>query len=110
MRPLRTQQLTAEKRTFNYRARKTLENAFGIMPSCFRVFRRPMAVKRSTADEVVKACTELHNMLRIDSAYCEEIMGDHEDRNRIFMTDRGGRPGVSKCGARLETLLRGPTQ
>ena len=55
MRPLRTQQLTAEKRIFNYRGRKTVENAFGIMPSCFRVFRRPLAVKRSTADEVVKA-------------------------------------------------------
>jgi len=80
------------------------------MPSCFRLFRRPLAVKHSTADEVVKACTELHNMLRIDSAYCEEIMGHHEDRNIIFMTERGGRDGVSKCGARLGTLLRGRTQ
>jgi len=83
MRPLRTQQLTAEKRIFNYRARKTVENAFGIMSSCCSVFRRPLAVKRNTVDEVVKACTELPNLLRIDSAYCEEIMGDHEDRNRI---------------------------
>jgi len=55
MRPLRTQQLTAEKRIFNYRASKTVESAFGIMSSCFRVFRRPLAVKRSTADEVVEA-------------------------------------------------------
>jgi len=43
----------------------------------------PLTVKRSTADEVVKACTVLHNRLRNDSAYCEEIMCDHEDRNRI---------------------------
>jgi len=66
MRPLRTQQLTAAKRIFNYRARKTVENAFGIMSSCFRVFRKSLAVKRNTADEVVKACTDLHNVLRID--------------------------------------------
>ena len=83
MRLLRTQQQPPEKRIFNYRARKTVENAFGIVSSCFRVFRRPMAVKRSTADEVVKACTVLHNMLQNDSAYREEIMGYIEDRNRI---------------------------
>jgi len=53
------------------------------MSSRFRVFRTPLAVKRSTADEAVKACTVLHNRLRNDSAYCEEIMGDHEDRNVI---------------------------
>ena len=83
MRLLRTQQLTAEKRIFNYRARKTVENAFGIMSSCFRVFRRLLAVKRRTADEAVTACTELHNMLRNDSAYSEEVIGHHEDRNMI---------------------------
>ena len=83
MRPLRSQQLTPEKRIFNYQARKTVENAFGIMTARFKVFRRPLAVKRSASDEVAKASTELHNMLRNDSAYCEEIMGDHEDRNRI---------------------------
>jgi len=53
------------------------------MSSRFRFFRTPLAVKRSTTDEVVKGCTVLHNRLRNDSAYCEEIMGDHEDRNRI---------------------------
>jgi len=41
MRQLRTQQLTPEKRIFNYQARKTLENAFGIMSAHFKVFRRP---------------------------------------------------------------------
>jgi len=41
-------------------ARKTVENVFGIMSSRLRVFRTPLAVKRSTADEVVKACTVLH--------------------------------------------------
>jgi len=50
----------------------------------FRVFRTPLAVKRSTVDEVVKACTVLHSRLRNDSAYCEKIMGDHEDRNIIL--------------------------
>jgi len=83
MKPLRTQRLTPEKRIFNYRSRKTVENAFGIMSSRFRVFRRPLGVKRSTADEAVNACTVLHNRLRNDSAYCEEIMGDHKNRNII---------------------------
>ena len=55
MRPLPTQQLTL-KRIFNYPAKKS-GKGFWIMSSRFTVFRRPLAVKRSTADEAVKACT-----------------------------------------------------
>ena len=87
MRPFPGQQLIPEKRIFNYRlsrARRTVENALGIMSSRFGVFRRAMAVTPSTADEVVKACTVLHNMLRNHSAYCDDTIGDHEDEHRTL--------------------------
>ena len=60
MRPYPGRQLPPNERIFNYRlsrARRIVENAFGIMAARFRVFRRPLDVKPETADFVVKACT-----------------------------------------------------
>ena len=61
-----------ERKIFNYRlsrARRTVENAFGIMSSRFRVFRRPLLILPMHADSVVKACTVLHNFLLRDESY-----------------------------------------
>nr|CAB3263117.1 uncharacterized protein LOC101243083 [Phallusia mammillata] len=72
MRPFPGKFLNSERRVFNYRlsrARRTVENAFGIMSSKFRVFRRPLAIKPERADEVVKCCTVLHNFLRFHCSY-----------------------------------------
>lgn len=55
------------RRIFNYRlsrARRIVENAFGIMASVFRVFRKPLEVKVDTAANVVLCCVYLHNFLR----------------------------------------------
>ena len=67
MRPYPGRQLPPNERIFNYRlsrARRIVENAFGIMAARFRVFCRPLDVKPETADFAVKACTVLHNYLR----------------------------------------------
>lgn len=55
------------KAVFNYRlcrARRTVENAFGIMASYFRIFFTPINVKPSTIDKIVLACCALHNLMR----------------------------------------------
>lgn len=53
-------------RVFNYRlsrARRTVENAFGIAASVFRVLRKPIMLKPNNADRVIFAITCLHNYL-----------------------------------------------
>ena len=56
-----------EKNVFaNYRmlrARKVVENAFGIATSRFRVFSRPIMAGVNTAEEAKKAVIALHNFL-----------------------------------------------
>ena len=54
-------------RVFNYRlsrARRTLENAFGITSARFRVLRKPILLIPDHVEWVVSACCVLHNILR----------------------------------------------
>ncbi|KAG5875768.1 hypothetical protein JTB14_022477 [Gonioctena quinquepunctata] len=56
-----------ENKVFNYRlsrARQTVECAFGILASRFRVFRTPFEIKVESVIDVVKAACELHNYSR----------------------------------------------
>jgi hypothetical protein len=46
------------KRVFNYRlsrARRTVEYAFGLFVSVYRIFRKPLTVKPSTAEDITPA-------------------------------------------------------
>ncbi|XP_047990332.1 protein ALP1-like [Leguminivora glycinivorella] len=55
-----------QKTNFNYRlcrARRVVENAFGILTHKWRVYRRPMECAVETAIDVVKATTCLHNYI-----------------------------------------------
>ena len=59
--------LTTKKRIFNYRlsrARRIVENAFGILSNRFRVFMTPMRLAPEKVETVVLACCSLHNFLR----------------------------------------------
>ena len=52
------------QRVFNYRlsrARRVVENAFGILASRFRVFRRPVIARVELVDMAVKAAVVLRN-------------------------------------------------
>lgn len=65
-----------EKRIYNYRlswARRIVENAFGILASRWRVFRRPLDVQPETADKIVLAACCLHNMLCKERKSPDEI-------------------------------------
>jgi len=55
------------KRIFNYRlsrARRVVENVFGIMVSVFRVFRGPILLEPEKVTTITMTCVLLHNFLR----------------------------------------------
>lgn len=61
------QKKRSTKRIFNYRlcrARRIIENVFGIMSSIFLVVRKVMLLSPEKATMVVLACIYLHNFLR----------------------------------------------
>lgn len=54
------------RRVYNYRlcrARRVVENAFGILAARFRVFRRPFECRIELVEKMVKAACVLHNYL-----------------------------------------------
>lgn len=67
MKPFPFRNQTNEQRIFSYRlsrARRTAENAFGIMANKFRVFLSPIHLSPSKTEKITLACTALHNLLR----------------------------------------------
>lgn len=84
MKPFSKRNLTLEERIYNYRlsrARRVVENAFGIMAARFRIFRKEIEVNLETVDLIVKCACTLHNWLRTTSpkTYFERGWVDQED-------------------------------
>ena len=66
MKPYLNQFLPIDQRIFNYqlsRARRIIENTFGIATTQFRIFRRPMIASIEKVVAVTKAVVSLHNFL-----------------------------------------------
>ncbi|XP_066947135.1 uncharacterized protein [Macrobrachium rosenbergii] len=69
LKPFSHQTQSNEERTFSYRlsrARRTVENAFGILANRFRIFLSPINLSPSKVEMAVLACTALQNFLRRD--------------------------------------------
>ena len=68
MKPYSLRGLTNEQRIFNYRlsrARRVVENAFGILASRFQILQKTMVHHPATVKIIVKTCIVLHNLMRI---------------------------------------------
>lgn len=80
--PFPQRAMTKEERVFNYRlsrARRVVENAFGILAARFRVFHTAIHLDSSRAVSVVMAACVLHNLLRLRRKGELVDEGDSED-------------------------------
>lgn len=78
-----------DEHIFNYRlsrARRVVENAFGILATRFRVFLQPLNISVENVDAVVLASCTLHNYLRKKSStyYASGNHIDMEDTGNII--------------------------
>lgn len=70
MKPYPGRDLTPERRIFNYRlsrARRTSENAFGILSSKFQIYKHAINTSPENVKDIVLATVALHNFLRTTS-------------------------------------------
>jgi hypothetical protein len=66
MKPYSSRGLTNEKRIFNYRlrrARRCIENAFGILANRFRIVLNTINLNPSKVENITLACCALHNFM-----------------------------------------------
>jgi hypothetical protein len=71
LKPYSKVNLTLKQKIFNYhlsRARRVSENAFGILAQRFRVFGRPIELKVSTINLVIRSACYLHNWIRMTTS------------------------------------------
>ncbi|XP_054747281.1 putative nuclease HARBI1 [Anastrepha obliqua] len=76
--------LTNTQRIFNYRlsrARRIVENVFGILVSRFGVLQTTIQLAPEKAQIIVLACCYLHNFLRKKKSYSFSHLIDQEDEN-----------------------------
>jgi hypothetical protein len=81
MNPFSRRNLDDEERIFNYRvsrARRVIENSFGILANRFQVLLTTMRQKPETATIIVLACC-LHNLMRIRYPSLQNAVLDQED-------------------------------
>ena len=91
LRPYPGRYLPESQAIFNYRlsrARRTIENSFGILAARWQIFRRPIIANPDNVLVYTKATIALHNYLRTKelSVYCPPgfIDGEDGDGNVLF--------------------------
>ncbi|XP_057310470.1 uncharacterized protein LOC130648435 [Hydractinia symbiolongicarpus] len=88
MKPFPKESLGRKERIYNYRlsrARRTIENTFGICASRFRIFTRLINARVHVAVNITKAVVALHNYLMAErcfqsSNYCPPGYADTQNR------------------------------
>ncbi|KAK4886401.1 hypothetical protein RN001_002672 [Aquatica leii] len=87
MRPYPGEKLPERQKIFNYRlsrARRTIENAFGILSQRWRVLRKPIVASVELCENITLACVVLHNFIKFnedvapssDKTYCPPGFAD----------------------------------
>jgi len=110
MKPFSHRYLSREERICNYRisrARRVVENAFGILANRFRCLLGTLLTRPATAVHIVKACLCLHNVMRLRYPNLQNADLDVEDQQHNI------RPGAWRDAAvmrEIEAAGRGPRQ
>jgi hypothetical protein len=114
MKPFGHRGLSNDERIFNYRlsrARRVVENAFGIITSRFRVLKTDILLKTKTVDYIVLAVTALHNWLRsqprTSAAYMPSGSVDEENTETLLLQQGEWRQDDSNDLTRL-SITSGP--
>jgi len=88
--PFSQKQFTNERRGFNYRlsrARRVIENTFGIMKSRLRVFHTEVDLKLERIETAVLSCCVLHNFLRRScNSYAADVQDEYEEEQNDILT------------------------
>lgn len=82
MKPYGSRNLTKDKRIFNYRlsrARRVVENAFGILANRFRVLLSTMGQEPDTVRLIVTTFCILHNLMRTRYPQLQNHLLDRDD-------------------------------
>lgn len=82
MKPFSRRGLTHDETVFNYRlsrARRVVENAFGILSNRFRCLLTTLQLKMDNAIPLVRTCVILHNFLRMRNPAADANVMDQED-------------------------------
>ena len=91
MRPYPGRHLDEKRRIFNYRlsrARRCIENTFGILAARWKIFFKPIGLDPKHVDKVVLACVCLHNFVMartqksVRNMYIPKDFIDNENENR----------------------------
>ena len=109
-----------DERIFNYRlsrARRVIENAFGILRARWRIFSGPIECNVDKAVDVTKACVALHNYLCVaDTArtegprYVENTLVDSDTALgewRAIVVDDNNLAGLRNTAARATRAGQG---
>ena len=101
MKPFSARGLPDEERIYNYRlsrARRVVENAFGIMANRFGCLLTTMCQNPETVTSIVLACCMFHNIMRLRYPGIHQGLGDEEDDNHRVI------PGQWRQGACLQDI------
>ncbi|XP_077279076.1 uncharacterized protein LOC143906704 [Temnothorax americanus] len=112
MRPYPGRNISPEKRVFNYRlsrARRVVENAFGIMTARWRIYHKPMNTSLATTESIVQATVCLHNFMMTRDCYCNNNFADHMDCHGII-ANGAWRENISLAGAIEDISCMVPVQ
>ncbi|XP_018366720.1 PREDICTED: uncharacterized protein LOC108763518 [Trachymyrmex cornetzi] len=103
--------LTRDRILFNHRlsrARRTIENTFGILVSRWKILRRPIICNVTQTMKIIQAIICLHNWLRLqdveDNQYVSPSMIDQDDPNGLIpgswrkCIENSALRDITKCG------------
>ncbi|XP_035995635.1 protein ALP1-like [Fundulus heteroclitus] len=93
LRPYPGRNLSQSKRIFNYRlsrARRVVENAFGILAAQWRIYHRVIGVSPENVEAVVKATVALHNFQRWNSTAENPVPLEERDIPALQQARRAG--------------------